>query len=150
MREPSPNHPVHVIGLEGGRLDHTWPLLALIEAESDAVMHVSGGDLRRIPTGGMHTVPAEPGMIIGLHPYGEVQVIHLAGVTWALEDVVLTTGTQGVHNVAKGAEGAHPSRLRRPRREPFEGSLGMTGQGRIEHGAVIAFPVPCLRDQVDA
>ena len=100
-----PNHPVHVIGLEGGRLDHTLAApAALIEAKSDAVMHVSGGDLRRIPTGGMHTVPAEPGMIIGLHPYGEVQVIHLAGVTWALEDVVLTTGTQGVHNVAKGAE----------------------------------------------
>ena len=99
------NHPVHVIGLEGGRLDHTLAApAALIEAKSDAVMHVSGGDLRRIPTGGMHTVPAEPGMIIGLHPYGEVQVIHLAGVTWALEDVVLTTGTQGVHNVAKGAE----------------------------------------------
>ena len=100
-----PNHPVHVIGLEGGRLDHTLAApAALIEAKSDAVMHVSGGDLRRIPTGGMHTVPAEPGMIIGLHPYGEVQVIHLAGVTWALENVVLTTGTQGVHNVAKGAE----------------------------------------------
>ena len=100
-----PNHPVHVIGLEGGRLDHTLAApAALIEAKSDAVMHVSGGDLRRIPTGGMHTVPAEPGMIIGLHPYGEVRVIHLAGVTWALEDVVLTTGTQGVHNVAKGAE----------------------------------------------
>lgn len=99
------NLPVHVIGLEGGRLDHTLAApAALIEAKSDAVMHVSGGDLRRIPTGGMHTVPAEPGMIIGLHPYGEVQVIHLAGVTWALEDVVLTTGTQGVHNVAKGAE----------------------------------------------
>lgn len=100
-----PNLPVHVIGLEGGRLDHTLAApAALIEAKSDAVMHVSGGDFRRIPTGGMHTVPAEPGMIIGLHPYGEVQVIHLAGVTWALEDVVLTTGTQGVHNVAKGAE----------------------------------------------
>ena len=99
------NLPVHVIGLEGGRLDHTLAApAALIEAKSDAVMHVSGGDLRRIPAGGMHTVPAEPGMIIGLHPYGEVQVIHLAGVTWALEDVVLTTGTQGVHNVAKGAE----------------------------------------------
>ena len=100
-----PNLPVHVIGLEGGRLDHTLAApAALIEAKSDAVMHVSGGDLRRIPTGELHTVPAEPGMIIGLHPYGEVQVIHLAGVTWALEDVVLTTGTQGVHNVAKGAE----------------------------------------------
>ena len=100
-----PNHPVPVIGLEGGRLDHTLAApAALIEAKSDAVMHVSGGDLRRIPTGGMHTVPAEPGMIIGLHPYGEVQVIHLTGVTWALEDVALTTGTQGVHNVAKGAE----------------------------------------------
>ena len=100
-----PNLPVHVIGLEGGRLDHTLAApAALIEAKSDAVMHVSGGDFRRIPTEGMHTVPAEPGMIIGLHPYGEVQVIHLAGVTWALEDVVLTTGTQGVHNVSKGAE----------------------------------------------
>ena len=100
-----PNLPVHVIGLEGGRLDHILAApAALIEAKSDAVMHVSGGDLRRIPTGGMHTVPAEPGMIIGLHPYGEVQVIHLAGVAWPLDDVVLTTGTQGVHNVAKGVE----------------------------------------------
>ena len=100
-----PNHPVHVIGLEGGRLDHTLAApAALIEAKSDAVMHVSGGDLRRIPTGGVHTVPAKPGMIIGLHPYGEVQVIRLTGVTWGLEDVVLTTGTQGVHNVAEGTE----------------------------------------------
>ena len=100
-----PNLPVHVIGLEGGRLDHTLAApAALIEAKSDAVMHVSGGDLRRIPTGELHTVPAEPGMIIGLHPYGEVRVIRLAGVAWPLDDVVLTTGTQGVHNVAKGVE----------------------------------------------
>lgn len=100
-----PNLPVHVIGLEGGRLDHTLAApAALIEAKSDAVMHMSGGDLRRIPTGELHTVPAEPGMIIGLHPYGEVRVIRLAGVAWPLDDVVLTTGTQGVHNVAKGVE----------------------------------------------
>ncbi|MEC7151363.1 MAG: hypothetical protein VXW85_02770, partial [Candidatus Thermoplasmatota archaeon] len=85
--------------------DHTLAgPAALIEAKSDAVMHVSGGDLRRIPTGGLHTVPAEHGMIIGLHPYGEVRVVRLTGVTWGLKDVVLTTGTQGVHNVAEGAE----------------------------------------------
>ena len=100
-----PSLPVHVIGLEGGRLDHTLAApAALIEAKSEAVMHVSGGDLRRIPAGDLHTMPAEPGMIIGLHPYGEVRVNRLAGVRWALEDVVLTTGTRGVHNVAKGAE----------------------------------------------
>ena len=100
-----PNLPVHVIGLEGGRLDHTLAApAALIEAKSDAVIHVNGGDLRRISTGDLHTVPAEPGMIIGLHPYGEVRVIRLSGVRWGLEDVVLTTGTQGVHNVAEGVE----------------------------------------------
>ena len=100
-----PNLPVHVIGLDGGRLDHTMAApAALIEAQSDAVVHLTGGDFRRIPAGNLHTVPAEPGMIIGLHPYGEVQVIRLAGVTWGLEDAVLTTGTQGVHNVAEGAQ----------------------------------------------
>ncbi|MBV18983.1 MAG: thiamine diphosphokinase [Euryarchaeota archaeon] len=104
-KEHHPNSSVHVIGLDGGRLDHSVAVpAALIETQSDAVLHMSGGDLRRIPAGHPHNVPAEPGMIIGLHPYGEVHVKRLGGVTWTLEDADLSTGTQGVHNVAVGTE----------------------------------------------
>lgn len=100
-----PSLPVHVIGLDGGRLDHRLAVPAsLVEAKSDAVFHVSGGDLRRIPVGGPHTVPSQPDMIIGLHPYGKVHVKRLEGVTWPLTDVALVTGTQGVHNVATATE----------------------------------------------
>ena len=50
-------------------------------------------------------------MIIGLHPFGEVTVKRLDGVTWPLEEVVLSTGTRGIHNVATGMRCAYTSRL---------------------------------------
>ena len=104
-KEHHPDASVHVLGVDGGRLDHSMAVpAALIEARSDAVFHMSGGDLRRIPVGNPHSVPSEPSMIIGLHPYGEVRIKRLEGVTWTLEDVDLTTGTRGVHNVATGME----------------------------------------------
>ena len=100
-----PDLPVHVVGLDGGRLDHRLAVpAALIEAKSKAVLHTNGGDLRRISPGQLHAVPSQAGMIIGLHPFGEVTVKRLDGVTWPLEEVVLSTGTRGIHNVATGHE----------------------------------------------
>jgi thiamine pyrophosphokinase len=49
-------------------------------------------------------VKSQPGTVIGLHPYGEVTVEHLSGVTWPLNQETITTGTQGVHNVATSTE----------------------------------------------
>ena len=98
-----PGKPVHVVGLDGGRLDHRLATpAALIEAKSDAVFHLGGGDLRWISPGALFEVDTQAGMVIGLHPYGEVAVARLEGVKWPLEDANLTTGTQGVHNVATG------------------------------------------------
>lgn len=95
---------VHVVGLDGGRLDHRLAApAALIEARSGAVLHFGGGDLRRIPPGSRVAVDAEEGMVIGLHPYGEVAIAHLGGVEWPLSHAKVTTGTRGVHNTAKGS-----------------------------------------------
>ncbi len=97
--------PVHVVGLDGGRLDHRMATAAaLIEARSDAVLHMEEGDLRRIAPGRRIMVPSKPGTVIGLHPYGEVTVEHLSGVTWPLNQDTINTGTQGVHNEATSTE----------------------------------------------
>ena len=96
---------VHVVGLDGGRLDHQMATAAaLIEARSNAVLHLEEGDLRRIAPGHRVMVPSQPGTVIGLHPYGEVTVEHLSGVTWPLDHAKMFTGTQGVHNVATSTE----------------------------------------------
>ena len=96
---------VHVVGLDGGRLDHRMATAAaLIEARSDAVLHLEEGDLRRIAPGSRVMVPSQPGTVIGLHPYGEVTVEHLSGVTWPLNQATIATGTQGVHNEATSTE----------------------------------------------
>ena len=100
-----PDTPVHVVGLDGGRLDHRMATAAaLIETSSDAVLHLEEGDLRRIAPGRRVMVKSQPGTVIGLHPYGEVTVEHLSGVTWPLNQETITTGTQGVHNVATSTE----------------------------------------------
>ena len=97
--------PVHVVGVDGGRLDHRLAIPAsLIEAQSNAVVHTNGGDFRWISPGRLHVVPSKAEMIIGLHPYGKAVVNRLAGVTWPLDGEVVSTGTRGVHNVATGAE----------------------------------------------
>jgi thiamine pyrophosphokinase len=77
---------------------------ALIEARSDAVLHLDEGDLRRIAPGRRVMIQTHPGTVIGLHPYGEVTVRHLSGVTWPLDEANISTGTRGVHNVATSTE----------------------------------------------
>jgi thiamine pyrophosphokinase len=96
---------IDVVGLDGGRLDHRLAVgAALIESESDAIVHLNAGSLRRCPPGKPLTVEVKPGTVLGLHPVGVVHGVRLRGATHELSDAMLTTGTRGVHNVATSTQ----------------------------------------------
>ena len=94
---------VHVVGLDGGRLDHRMGVAAaLVETASDAVVHLEGGNLRRIEEGSVRTLEAFPGLILGLHPMGPVEGVVLRGVKYPLDQANLEVSTLGIHNIAEG------------------------------------------------
>ena len=89
-----------VFGIEGGRLDHQMAsFTALIETESDAILHFQEWKAQRVSKE-KFSLNVKPGTIISLFAFGTVSKVTITGVKYRLLNEDLHTSTRGVHNVA--------------------------------------------------
>ncbi|HQV32076.1 MAG TPA: thiamine diphosphokinase [Calditrichia bacterium] len=95
-----------VLGIAGGRLDHTLTNLSVV-ARFDRKIHldIRHGRARIFPVRGSWEFRGEPGQLLSLAPLGEAVGVHTRGLRYPLKGETLAPGIrEGLSNVIEDGE----------------------------------------------